>query len=66
MVGVVAEEEKEPAAMPYPSSSSSSLFQLDSSPYAIFVLAIRSPVAKQKYLQRLGYFLDFVGLMTPL
>jgi hypothetical protein len=60
MVRVLAEEKEESAAMPY--QSSLSLLQLDSSPYAIFVLAIRSPVAKQKYLQRLGYFLDFVGL----
>ena len=25
----------------------------------MFVLAIRSPQTKQKYLQRFGYFLDF-------
>ena len=33
--------------------------QLESSAYSLFVLAIRSPETKQKYLQRFGYFLDF-------
>jgi hypothetical protein len=32
---------------------------LESRAYSLFVLAIRSPQTKQKYLQRLGYFLDF-------
>jgi hypothetical protein len=32
---------------------------LESSAYSLFVLAIRSPQTKQKYLQRFGYFLDF-------
>jgi hypothetical protein len=35
--------------------------QLDSSPYSIFILAIRSPITREKYLQRLGYFFDYVG-----
>jgi integrase len=33
--------------------------QLESSAYSLFVLAIRSPRTKEKYLQRFGYFLDF-------
>jgi hypothetical protein len=36
----------------------------DSSPYSLFVLAIRSSQTKQKYLQRLGYFLDFAQVGT--
>jgi integrase len=31
-------------------------------PYESFVYAIRSPVTKEKYLGRLGYFLSFVGI----
>jgi hypothetical protein len=37
---------------------------MESSAYSLFVLAIRSPQTKQKYLQRLGYFLDFVQIIT--
>jgi hypothetical protein len=38
------------------------LQQLESSsPYSLFVLAMRSPQTKEKYLQRFGYFLDFVN-----
>jgi integrase len=36
--------------------------QLHSSPYSIFILDIRSPITREKYLQRLGYFLDYVGI----
>ena len=32
---------------------------LDSSAYSLFVIAMRSPQTKEKYLQRFGYFLDF-------
>jgi hypothetical protein len=35
---------------------------LESSPYSIFILSIRSQVTKGKYLQRIGYFLHFVGV----
>jgi hypothetical protein len=35
--------------------------QLHSSPYSIFILAIRSPITREKYL-RLGYFLDYIGI----
>ena len=39
------------------------LQQLESSsPYSLFVLAIMSPQTKEKYLQRFGYFLDFVKI----
>ena len=38
--------------------------QTESSAYSLFVLATRSPQTKQKYLQRLGYFLDFVQITT--
>jgi hypothetical protein len=37
---------------------------LGSSAYSLFVLAIRSPQTKQKYLQRFGYFLDFAQVVT--
>jgi hypothetical protein len=36
--------------------------QLDEMPYSAFTVAIRSPVTRQKYLQRLGYFLSFLGI----
>jgi hypothetical protein len=38
--------------------------QLEASPYSLFMLAIRSPQTKQKYLQRFGYFLDFAQVET--
>jgi hypothetical protein len=31
-------------------------------PFSIFILAIRSPFAREKYLQRMGYFFDFLGI----
>jgi hypothetical protein len=31
-------------------------------PYSLFILAIRSPVIMAKYLQRMGYFLDFLEM----
>ncbi|HEY6164718.1 MAG TPA: hypothetical protein VIW25_07390 [Nitrososphaeraceae archaeon] len=34
--------------------------QLESSAYSLFVLAIRSPQTKQKYLQRLDLAINFV------
>jgi hypothetical protein len=37
---------------------------LGSSAYSLFVLAIRSPQTKQKYLQRFEYFLDFAQVAT--
>lgn len=33
--------------------------QLETNAYSLFVLVMRSPQTKQKYLQRFGYFLDF-------
>jgi hypothetical protein len=38
------------------------IYLQESSPYSVFVLAIRSPQTKEKYLQRFGYFLDFVKI----
>jgi hypothetical protein len=31
-------------------------------PFSIFILAIRSPVTREKYLQRMGYFFDFLSI----
>jgi hypothetical protein len=36
--------------------------QLGSSPYSLFIIAIQSPVTRQKYLQRIDYFFDYVGI----
>jgi len=38
------------------------IIQLNSSPYSIFILSIRAPITREKYLQRLGYFFDYVGI----
>jgi hypothetical protein len=32
------------------------------SPYSAFVMAIRSPITRQKYVQRLQYFLSFLDI----
>jgi hypothetical protein len=31
-------------------------------PFSMFILAIRSPVTREKYLQRIGYFFDFLEI----
>ena len=36
--------------------------QLDISPYSLFVESIRSPVTREKYLQRMGYFFDYLKI----
>jgi integrase len=36
---------------------------LPSDPFSIFLLAIRSPVTREMYLQRIGYFFDFLGIL---
>jgi len=36
--------------------------QLDVSPYSLFVGSIRSPETKKKYLQRMGYFFDYLNI----
>jgi hypothetical protein len=36
--------------------------ELEERPYSLLVMAIRSPITRQKYFQRLRYFLDFVGI----
>ena len=38
--------------------------QLETNAYSLFVLAMRSPQTKQKYIQRFGYFLDFAQIAT--
>jgi hypothetical protein len=38
------------------------MLNLESSPYSIFILSIRSQVTRGKYLQRIGYFLNFVDI----
>ena len=32
-------------------------------PFSMFILAIRSPVTREKYLQRMGYFFDFLEII---
>jgi hypothetical protein len=32
-------------------------------PFSMFILAIRSPVTREKYLQRIGYFFDFLEIL---
>jgi hypothetical protein len=36
--------------------------EVEVTPYSLLVMAIRSPITRQKYLQRLRYFLDFAGV----
>jgi integrase len=36
--------------------------ELDISPYSLFIGSIRSPVTKDKYLQRMRYFLDYLNI----
>ena len=36
--------------------------QLEIRPYSLFVGSIRSPVTKEKYLQRMGYFFDYLNI----
>jgi hypothetical protein len=36
--------------------------QFQESPYSAFIMAIRSPVTREKYLRRLEYFLSYVGI----
>ena len=35
---------------------------LESTPYSLFTIAIRSVETRKKYLQRMGYFLDFLDI----
>ena len=35
---------------------------LEETPYAALTFAIRSPITRQKYLQRIAYFMRFVGI----
>ena len=36
--------------------------QLDDSPYSLFIGSIRSPETKKKYLQRMGYFFNYLDI----
>jgi integrase len=36
--------------------------ELDVSPYSLFIGSIRSPVTRDKYLQRMRYFLDYLNI----
>jgi hypothetical protein len=36
--------------------------EMDASPYSLFIMAINSPITREKYLQRLVYFLNYVGI----
>ena len=36
--------------------------EVEVTPYSLLVMAIRSPITRQKYFQRLQYFLDFAGI----
>jgi hypothetical protein len=60
MVSVIEEKrEREGRRLQQQQRHYNDYLQLESSAYSLFVLAIRSPQTKQKYLQRFGYFLDF-------
>jgi hypothetical protein len=61
MVLVIEENVKGEGLQQHPYDS---YLQLESSAYSLFVLAIRSPHTKQKYLHRFGYFLDFTQVAT--
>jgi len=36
--------------------------EMDASPYSLFIMAINSPVTREKYLQRLLYFLNYADI----
>jgi hypothetical protein len=36
--------------------------ELEEKAYFAFTMAIRSPITRQKYLQRLAYFITFLGI----
>lgn len=36
--------------------------QLEIRPYSLFVGSIKSPVTREKYLQRMGYFFDYLNI----
>jgi hypothetical protein len=44
------------------SSSQVEEFQLEVDPYSLFIGSIRSPETKKKYLQRMGYFFDYLNI----
>jgi hypothetical protein len=36
--------------------------ELEETVYSVFIMAIRSQITRQKYLQRLAYFITFFGI----
>jgi hypothetical protein len=65
MVSVIEEERNEEGhRQQMPQHHYNNFLPLESSAYSLFVLSIRSPQTKQKYLQRFGYFLDFAQITT--
>jgi hypothetical protein len=64
MVSVIEEKsEREGRRLQQQQHHYNDYLQSESSAYSLFVLAIRSPQTKQKYL-RFGYFLDFAQVET--
>jgi hypothetical protein len=59
MVSAIQEERQDEGLRLQEQNHYNDYLHLGSSAYSLFVLAIRSPQTKQKYLQRFGYFLDF-------
>jgi hypothetical protein len=61
MVSVIKEERQDEGLRQQQQHHYNDYHNLGSSAYSCisFVLAMRSPQTKQKYLQRFGYFLDF-------
>jgi len=65
MVSVIEEKsEREGRLVQQQNHRYNDYLPLESSAYSLFVLAIRSPQTKQKYLQRFGYFLVFAQVET--
>jgi hypothetical protein len=62
MVSVIQEDED--VKGPPQKDDYSNYPALISTAYSLFILAMRSPQTKQKYLQRFGYFLDFAQVAT--
>lgn len=64
MVSVIQEDKDVKGLEGLPQHDYSNYHALESSAYSLFILAMRSTQTKQKYLQRFGYFLDFVQVVT--
>jgi hypothetical protein len=64
MVSAIQEERQDEGLRLQEQNHYNDYLHLGSSAFSLFVLAIRSPQTKQKYLQRFGYFLDFAQVAT--